>query len=106
MSTGLGTLMGMGAFAAIIILIIAVWSIAWKGVALWIAAKEEKKWWFVPILVFNTAGILEIIFIFLFSERGREYVAHIKRKRKHRKTHKHSTKHIAKNDEDTSSDTI
>lgn len=101
MSTGLATLMGMGTFAAIIILILAVWSIAWKGFALWIAAKEDKKWWFVPILIFNTAGILEIVFIFLFSEQGKKYIAHIKSKRAHKKAHRHSKKHTT-HKEDTS----
>lgn len=104
MSTGLATLMGMGTFAAIVILILAVWSIAWKGFALWIAAKEDKKWWFIPILIFNTAGILEIIFIFLFSESGKKYVSHIKAKRVHKKAHKNSKKHIAHKEIEESSE--
>ncbi|MEN9921368.1 MAG: hypothetical protein RLZZ517_346 [Candidatus Parcubacteria bacterium] len=92
----LGTgFVGLSAFAAFIILVIAVWSIAWKGFALWVAAKEEKKWWFIPILIFNTAGILEIIYIFLFSEAGKKIIEGVKQKRKHKKAHKKS-KHIAR----------
>jgi hypothetical protein len=52
-----------------LVLLIMVWSLAWKGVALWKAARNEHKWWFIPLLVINTVGILEIIYIFLFSEK-------------------------------------
>ena len=45
-----------------------VWTIAWKGVALWKAARKGKKEWFIPLLVINTLGILEILYIYVFSE--------------------------------------
>ncbi len=41
-----------------------IWSIAWKGYALWIAAKNGHKWWFIALLLINTLAILEIIYIF------------------------------------------
>ena len=66
-----GAGVGLGALFAGLIF----WSIVWKGFALWIAAKEESKWWFIPMLVLNTAGILEIIYIFGFSKWGRNYFA-------------------------------
>ncbi|MFA6047709.1 MAG: DUF5652 family protein [Parcubacteria group bacterium] len=54
---------------AIIILVIALWTIPWKGVALWKAAKNGQKAWFIIILVVNTVAILEILYIFFFSKR-------------------------------------
>lgn len=45
-------------------LVLALWSIPWKGYALWIAAKNTHKWWFIALLVVNTVAILEIIYIF------------------------------------------
>lgn len=45
-------------------LILALWSIPWKGWALWIAAKNTHKWWFIALLVINTVAILDIIYIF------------------------------------------
>ena len=45
-----------------------VWTIPWKGVALWRAAKNGQNAWFVLILIFNTLAILEIIYIFIFSK--------------------------------------
>lgn len=40
-----------------------LWSIAWKGLALWHAAKRNEKWWFIGMLVINTIGILEICYL-------------------------------------------
>jgi len=44
--------------------IILVWSIFWKGLALWHAGRRGQPWWFVIMLIVNTAGILEIIYLF------------------------------------------
>lgn len=46
-----------------------LWTVPWKGVALWKAAKNGDKAWFVILLVFNTLAILEIIYIFVFSKK-------------------------------------
>lgn len=43
---------------------IVLWSLIWKGLALWLAARNSHRWWFVALLVVNTLGILEIIYIF------------------------------------------
>ena len=46
-----------------------VWSIAWKGLALWRASKNDQKNWFIAILVINTIGILEIVYLFGFAKK-------------------------------------
>ena len=53
---------------AIVILLLVVWSLAWKGVALWRAAGNKQLVWYICMLIFNTLGILEIIYIFGFSK--------------------------------------
>lgn len=45
-----------------------VWSIIWKGMALWHSARNMQKVWFVVILVVNTVGILEIIYLLGFKK--------------------------------------
>jgi len=40
-----------------------VWSLFWKGLALWHAAKRSQPWWFIALLVVNTVGILEICYL-------------------------------------------
>ncbi|MCH8244477.1 hypothetical protein IIB97_01155 [Patescibacteria group bacterium] len=48
---------------------VALWTLPFKGVALWRAAGRREKKWFIVLLVFNTLAILEIIYIFVFSKR-------------------------------------
>lgn len=55
-----------------VIVLMAVWSIIWKGIALWKAARNASKPWFIVLLVLNTVGILEIIYIFYFSKKKGE----------------------------------
>ncbi len=45
-----------------------VWSIVWKGLALWHAARRKQGWWFLILLLVNTAGILEIIYLLLVAK--------------------------------------
>lgn len=52
------------------ILLLAIWSIGWKGWALWRAAKKNQKVWFIVFMIVNTAGILEIFYIYYFSKQG------------------------------------
>ena len=51
----------------LIIAIVVVWSLIWKGFALWKAAGLRQKYWFIAILLINTLGILEIIYLFVVS---------------------------------------
>ena len=46
--------------------LLAVWSIIWKGIALWKAAQNGSKPWFIVMLVLNTVGILGNCLHFLF----------------------------------------
>jgi hypothetical protein len=55
----------------LIIIAISVWAIIWKGFALWKAARKNSPIWFVALLVINTVGILEILYIFIFSKMGK-----------------------------------
>jgi hypothetical protein len=48
--------------------IILIWTLIWKGIALWKSARKNSPVWFVALLVINTIGILEILYIFLFSK--------------------------------------
>ncbi len=53
----------------ILILVLVAWSLAWKGVALWKSARNDQTAWFVVMLIVNTLGILEIVYIFAFSKK-------------------------------------
>jgi len=51
------------------ILLLALWTLPWKVVALWKAARNNHKIWFVVLLISNTMAILEILYIFVFSKK-------------------------------------
>ena len=46
----------------------AVWSSVWKGIALWRAARNNHLGWYIALLIVNTLGILEMIYIFAVSK--------------------------------------
>jgi len=54
-----------GLFLSVLIL----WTLVWKGMALWKAARHGHKIWFVALLLINTAGLLEILYIYFFSKK-------------------------------------
>ena len=45
-----------------------VWAVVWKGLGLWHAARRGQYWWFLILLVVNTLGILEIIYLFFVAK--------------------------------------
>lgn len=51
--------MGLASF-----MIVAIWTLLWKGLALWQSAKRGQRVWFCILLVVSTFGILEIIYLF------------------------------------------
>ena len=54
-----------------VVLVLLVWSMIWKGLALWKAAHREQKVWFVVFLIVNTCGLLEIIYLFVITRTSR-----------------------------------
>lgn len=55
-----------------IILALVIWTVPWKGWALWRAARREQKKWFIALFLINTAAILEILYLFVFSKEKRD----------------------------------
>lgn len=45
------------------------WTVAWKGVSLWRAARNGSKTWFVTLLLTNTLGVLDAVYVFIVSRR-------------------------------------
>lgn len=57
-----------GAFGLVLpflILLIAI-NLVLKGYALWYAARGGQLYWFIALLVINTMGILEIVYLLFF----------------------------------------
>jgi len=56
----------------LLFILLIIWSIIWKGIALWKAARNNHLIWFIIMMFVNTAGILEIIYILAFSKKKKE----------------------------------
>lgn len=51
--------------------LLMVWSLIWKGFALYRAGSNRSPGWFVVLMFVNTLGLLEILYLSIFS-RGRK----------------------------------
>lgn len=56
-------------FPPFVMALIVIWSLIWKGVALWKSARNCQKWWFIALLIINTVGILEIVYLAFFQKK-------------------------------------
>ena len=59
---------GFGGMSPLLLVLLMVWSLFWKGLALWHAARRKQGWWFLAILIINTVGILEIVYLFAVAK--------------------------------------
>jgi hypothetical protein len=53
-----------------VIIILAVWDAVWKLIAMWKAAQNKHLAWFICIFIFNTLGILPIIYILINQNKS------------------------------------
>jgi hypothetical protein len=49
------------------IVLLALWDGVWKVIAMWKSARNNQLAWFICLAIFNTAGILPILYILLFQ---------------------------------------
>lgn len=52
-----------------LLVIAAIWTLVLKGFALWFAARGSQKWWFIALLIVNTLGVLEIVYLIWFRKQ-------------------------------------
>jgi len=50
-------------------LVVVIWEIVWKGIALFKCGRNNQPKWFVALLLLNTAGILPIIYLKFFQKK-------------------------------------
>ena len=53
-----------------IFILLAVWDLVWKSIALWKSARNNQIAWFVVITFINSAGILPILYIRFFQKKN------------------------------------
>ncbi len=60
---------GLPQVSPVLLFALFLWSLLWKGIALWKASKNDQKNWFIVMLVVNTVGILELVYLFYFAKK-------------------------------------
>lgn len=49
-----------------------IWSGLWKGLALWRAARLKQVGWYIALIIINTLGVLEIIYLIATRKKYQE----------------------------------
>jgi methionyl-tRNA synthetase len=70
---------GMPGWSGGIFVLFMLWSLFWKGLALWHSARRSESIWFVILLIVNTLGILEIVYLFFVAKIKRENLFNTKK---------------------------
>ena len=52
-----------------LLIVFGIWEAVWKAIAMWKSARNNQLAWFVCILIFNTVGILPIVYILWFQKK-------------------------------------
>lgn len=65
-------------FLVVVFFLIGIWSLVWKCLGLWHAARNKQRLWFVALVIFNTVGVLEIIYLAWFQhDANKEGTKHL-----------------------------
>jgi Family of unknown function (DUF5652) len=51
----------------VVIIVAVIWDAVWKLIALWKSARNNELAWFICLAIFNTVGILPILYILFFQ---------------------------------------
>jgi len=52
-----------------LVVLLALWEMVWKAVAMWKAARNNQLTWYVVLLIFNTIGILPILYVAFWQKK-------------------------------------
>ncbi len=55
-------------WALVLIFVISILDLVWILLAMWKAAIKKSPVWFVVLMVINSAGILPILYLYVFSD--------------------------------------
>ena len=58
------------ALVVVVIVLLAIWDGVWKLIAMWKSARNNQPGWFICLAIFNTVGILPILYILAFQKQA------------------------------------
>jgi len=68
---------GNDPWIGVLVAAVTLWSLPWKGMAMWKAARASDKKWFIALLLVNTAEILDILYLYVFSVKKEQKTTHV-----------------------------
>jgi len=68
---GVPDISNLNTSAVITLILVMIWNIIWKGMALWKSSRLSHKKWFIALMVLNTVGILDIYYIYFIANKYR-----------------------------------
>ncbi|MDD5699751.1 MAG: DUF5652 family protein [Candidatus Nanoarchaeia archaeon] len=73
---------GLSPAIILLIILVSLWSSVWEAIALWKSGKNRQLGWFVCLFIFNTVGILPMIYLFFFQKKSGRKKKRARRKRR------------------------
>jgi len=75
------------------LIVLVIWDLIWKSLALWHSARKSQKGWFIALLIVNSLGILPIIYLIWFKNKKARVATQVRvtgsiAKNKHKKKRK------------------
>lgn len=67
-----GGLLKFLSISPLILVVLIIWSFYWKIRALWNAARDGRRYWFFFLIIINTLGILEILYLYVFRKKAKK----------------------------------
>lgn len=58
----------------LLLIVLLLWDTVWKAIAMWKAARNNHLAWYICLLIFNTVGILPILYILLKRKKETQAV--------------------------------
>ena len=58
-----------------LVILAVLWDGTWKLIAMWKSARHGQLAWYICLAVFNTLGILPIVYILAFQKTGTQRAA-------------------------------
>jgi len=55
-----------------IFLPLIIWAVVWKGLALWRAARLKQVGWYIALIIINSFGLFEIIYLIVTRKKCKE----------------------------------
>ncbi len=72
--------LGISQSSLFILIVLMLWSLSWKAIALWKSARRGQAGWFIFFVFVNSVGVMELIYLFFLGGFGPKQLSELKKK--------------------------